>query len=270
MKKYILLLLVHFIVLGGVLAQDSTLVAGNDSLMQDSVVVSSPNDAIQSANDHYMKEDYHSAIKLYEQALLNGSSASAYYNLGNAYYKINEIAPAILNYERALLLDPGDDDIRFNLEMAKLKTVDKIDPLGEFFLAKWMNSLRNIYSTNQWAWVGIVTFLLFIGCLTLFFFTRKIQWKKIGFYAGIFFLLITIGSNIFSYQQKRNLTSKNAAIIFIPTVTIKSSPDKSGTDIVVLHEGTKVYIKSQLGSWNEVVLENGTVGWIESQMIEII
>ncbi len=269
MKRYIFLIFIQ-IWIGSLLAQD-TLPKANINIQEEAPALTANNDLMQEANDLYINGNYTDAAAMYERLLKEkGESALVYYNLGNAYYKANDIAPAILNYERALLLDPGNGDIRFNLEMTKLKTVDKIEPVGDFFFVSWMKSLQNIYSTNEWSVLGIITFLIFIGCLVLFFFSRKIILKKIGFYAGIVCLVLTIVSNIFSYQQKKKLTDRHEAIIFVPTVTLKGSPDKSGTDIVVLHEGTKVSVKSKLGGWNEVLLEDGNTGWIESRMIEII
>ena len=204
--------------------------------------------ALKEAEVAYTKEDYAKAIELYEGILKsNGESAAVYYNLGNTYYKAGKIAPAILNYERCLLLDPGDSDARFNLQMARQKTIDKIEPVGDFFLVKWFKSVENLGSADSWAKTGIVCFLLFIGCLILFFFSRWVRLKKIGFYLGVLFI-----------------------IVFAPTVTVKSSPDASGTDLFVLHEGTNVTVKSTLGEWSEIELEDGNVGWMPSKDIEKI
>ena len=227
--------------------------------------------AIKEAEAAYTKEDYGKAIELYENLLKsNGPSAAIYYNLGNAYYKANKIAPAILNYERALVLDPGDSDIRFNLQLARQKSVDKIEPAGDFFLTEWFKAIQNSASADSWAKIGIVCFILFIGCLTLFFFSKYIRLKKIGFYAGLLLLVVVIFSNIFGSHQKNEIMSRKNAIIFAPTVTIKSSPDASGTDLFILHEGTKVSIKSKLGDWNEITTGDGSVGWIPVKDIEVI
>lgn len=226
---------------------------------------------IKEAEVAYTKEDYSKAIELYETLLKSrGESAEIYYNLGNAYYKANKIAPAILNYERALLLDPGDGDIRFNLQLARQKSVDKIEPIGDFFLTQWFESIQNMGAADSWAKLGIVCFILFIGCLILFFFSRWIRLKKIGFYLGVLLLLMVIFSNIFAKHQKDELLNRTGAIVFIPTVTVKSSPDASGTDLFVLHEGTKVSVKSKLGEWSEIELEDGNVGWMPSKNLEII
>ena len=226
--------------------------------------------ALKEAEVAYTKEDYAKAIELYEGILKsNGESAAVYYNLGNAYYKAGKIAPAILNYERCLLLDPGDSDARFNLQMARQKTIDKIEPVGDFFLVKWFKSVENLGSADSWAKTGIVCFLLFIGCLILFFFLPLGTLEEDRFLFGLSYLLSWLFlANIFASDQKDEMINRKHAIVFAPTVTVKSSPDASGTDLFVLHEGTNVTVKSTLGEWSEIELEDGNVGWMPSKDIE--
>jgi tetratricopeptide (TPR) repeat protein len=226
---------------------------------------------IEQANAAYTAKDFSQAAQLYEKILDDkGASAAIYYNLGNTYYRLNKIAPAILNYERALLLDPSNRDIRFNLEIARLKTVDKIEPVGEFFIAEGYNAVRNLYNTNQWSYIAISCFILLIVCLFLFFFSRRIALKKTGFYAGWVLLVFCFAANIFAYNQKKKLTHRTTGIIFSATTTIKSAPDNSGTDLFILHEGTKIKVTNHLGEWNEIETADGNVGWIQSKEIEII
>jgi len=233
--------------------------------------LSAQNDLLKQANEAYAKGDFQAAADSYEELLkTNGESAIVYYNLGNSYYKLNKVAPSILNYERALLLEPGNGDIRFNLEIAKLKTVDKIDPVGDFFLTEWFRDIQNLLSTNAWSNLSIVCFILLIVALFLFFFSRRVFIKKAGFYAGIILLVCIVFGNCFAYNQKNKLTQRNEAIIFAPTTTIKSSPDDSGTDLFLLHEGAKVRLKNKIGNWNEIETANGNVGWIKSSEIEVI
>jgi tetratricopeptide (TPR) repeat protein len=228
-------------------------------------------EALKEAETAYTQGDYAKAASLYRELLTTyGESAELYYNLGNVYYKDDKIASAVLFYERALLMDPGDADIRFNLEMAKQKTVDKIEPVGDFFLMKWFDDIQNMGATDSWAKLGIICFLLFIGCLFLFFFSRWIRMKKLGFYFGCLFLGIFLVANIFARNQKDELVRHTSAIVFSPTVTVKSSPNQSGNDLFILHEGTKVFIKSSLGEWNEIELEDGNIGWMPSKDIELI
>jgi tetratricopeptide (TPR) repeat protein len=226
---------------------------------------------IKAAETAYASELYDRAIELYESVIKNyGDSFELYYNLGNSYYKTGKMAHAILNYERALLIKPGDSDSRVNLEMAKQQTVDKIDPLQEFFLSEWFHSVQNLMGADSWATVGIVCFVLFIFCLVLFFFSKWMRLKKLGFYLGILLFAAVIFANIFAYNQKEELVNRNGAIVFSPTVTVKSSPDNSGTDLFVLHEGTKVFIRNTVGDWNEIALEDGNVGWINKKDITVI
>jgi tetratricopeptide (TPR) repeat protein len=228
-------------------------------------------EALKEAEEAYIQKDYTKAIELYKDILTTyGESSELYYNLGNAYYKANKIASSVLYYERALLIDPGDADIRFNLEMARHKTIDKIESVEDFFLLKWFDLIQNMGAADSWAKLGIICFLLFIGCLLLFFFSRWIQVRKIGFYLGLLFLVSVIITNIFARNQKYELINHTHAIVFSPTVTVKSSPNQSGTDLFILHEGAKVLVKSTLGEWREIELEDGNVGWMPSKDIEFI
>ena len=233
--------------------------------------LSAQNDLLQQANEAYSKNEFKEAAGLYEELLkTNGESAIVYYNLGNSYYKLNKIAQSILNFERALLLEPGNKDIRFNLEIARLKAVDRIEPVEDFFLTEWFRSIQNLLSTDAWSNFGIACFILMIACLFLFCFSRRIFLKKTGFFVGLGLLICVVFGNCFAYNQKKKLTNRNAAIIFAPTTTIKSSPDNSGTDLFILHEGTKVELKNKLGDWNEIETADGNVGWIKSSEIEVI
>ena len=219
----------------------------------------------------YIKNDFASAIQIYESLLQQGEAPEIYYNLGNCYYKTDDIARAILNYERALLLSPGNTDIRANLEIARSKAIDKVTPVPEIFFITWIKSLVNSQSSDAWARTGIISFLLLLVSLAIFFFTQHIKWKKIGFSAAILFLIVTVLSNLFASQQKSYLTNRNDAIILSPSVTVRSTPSESGTSLFVLHEGRKVEIKdNSMREWKEIRLEDGKVGWVPSSSIEVI
>ncbi len=218
------------------------------------------------AEKAYVKGDYQRVIQIYEFMLKqNGESADLYYNLGNAYYKSDQIAPAILNYERALLLAPGDEDIRQNLEIARLKTVDKITPIGSFLLADWVNAIQMKTSSNGWSVTGVLMFILFISALFIYFFSGRVWMKKVSFFGGIVVLLFCISANYFAYAQKLRLTERNQGIIFTPSVVVKSTPDDTGTDLFVVHQGTKVKLTDKVGEWTRVQLEDGNDGWIKEE-----
>lgn len=226
----------------------------------------------KEADAAYQKEDFSGAIKMYEEILeTQGESAAIYYNLGNAYYKSKNIAKAVLNYERALLLSPGNSDIRFNLEMARSKTVDQIIPTAEVFIVTWYKNLANTLNEKSWGYVGIFSFILCLVMLSFYIFGKRLWLRKTGFIAAAALLAVTICSNIFAGRQKTELVSRTGAIIMEPSVSVKSTPTESGTDLFVLHEGTKVYIDDDsMKEWKEIRLEDGNIGWVKTSSIEII
>lgn len=254
-------------------AKDSLQAIEGDSISNGLQQISSgwENATKAEGDSAYMKNDYTSAIQIYEALLNRGEAADIYYNLGNSYYKAGDIAKAILNYERALLLQPGDGDIRANLEIARSKTIDKVDPVPEIFFVSWTKSLINSMSVDSWAVCGVVCFILLIVSLYFFIFSKQVVLKKAGFISGIVFLVVTILANVFASQQKDGLMNRNSAIVMNPSVTVRSTPSESGTSLFILHEGHKVDVKDgSMKDWKEIRLEDGKVGWVPASAIEII
>lgn len=220
----------------------------------------------------YISGDYTAAIAVYEQILAtDGEAADIYYNIGNAHYKNNNIAPAILNYERALLLAPGDDDVKFNLALAQSKIVDKVSEPYRIFFAVWVENIINTLTMHAWAVTAIVTFLLLLLSLLLFLFSNKVGVRKTGFTMAIVSLAITIFANVAAWHHHNKLTNRTEAIIMQPSVTAKSTPDNSGTELFVIHEGRKVKITDDtMKGWKEIALEDGTIGWVPAGVLEKI
>ena len=224
-----------------------------------------------NADSAYARQQYQQAIKDYEELLHDGVSAELYYNLGNAYYRTDNITRAVLNYERALLLSPGDGDIRFNLQMARSKTIDKITPESEMFFVTWYHALVNIMSVDGWARTSLVSFALAIVLALAYLFSARIWVRKVGFFGGLAFIAVFILANLFAYQQRQELVNRTGAIIISSAVPVKSTPSKSGTDLFILHEGTKVEITDgTMRGWKEIRVADGKEGWIETSKIEII
>lgn len=270
--KYIPLFVLLFFS-SALFAQDANMPEDQiDSMSTDTLYV--PTSAIiskQAADSAYINNDFVGAAELYELLLMDGEAADVYYNLGNSYYKSGETARAILNYERALLLEPGNTDIRFNLEMARAKAVDKVEEVPEIFFVSWTKSLINTQSADSWAICGIVFFVLLIVAAYFYIFSRKVVIKKIGFFGGLVCLCVVILANVFAAQQKRHLLERNSAIIMQPSVTVRSTPSDSGTSLFVLHEGRKVDLKdNSMKGWKEIRLEDGKVGWVPAAAIEVI
>lgn len=224
-----------------------------------------------NADSAYARQQYQQAIKDYEELLHDGVSAELYYNLGNAYYRTDNITRAVLNYERALLLSPGDGDIRFNLQMARSKTIDKITLESEMFFVTWYHALVNIMSVDGWARTALVSFALAIVLALAYLFSARIWVRKVGFFGGLAFIAVFILANLFAYQQRQELVNRTGAIIISSAVPVKSTPSKSGTDLFILHEGTKVEITDgTMRGWKEIRVADGKEGWIETSKIEII
>ena len=223
------------------------------------------------ADSAYARGEFQQAIKDYEALLKQGASADLYYNLGNAYYRSENITRAVLNYERALLLSPGDRDIRFNLQIAQAKTIDKIVPESEMFFFTWYRALVNLMSVDGWASVALVSLALVIILLLVYLFSDRVWLRKVGFFGGILMLLLFVLSNIFAWQQKQNLLFRKGGIVMTPTISVKSTPASNGTDLFILHEGTKVVITdSSMKDWREIRIADGKEGWIESKHLEEI
>ena len=225
----------------------------------------------QNADDEYAKGNYQQAIKDYQEILKAGVSSEIYYNLGNAYYRTDNITQALLAYERALQLSPGDNDIRFNLQYARSKTIDKITPETEMFFVTWYHSLVNFTSVDRWAKTAIVSIVMALLLILVFLFAPQMWARKSGFYGSAVFLLLFAFANLFAFQQKHELETKQGAIVIAPTVNVKKTPAASGTDVFVIHEGTRVDITDRgMKQWRGIKLADGREGWLKTSQIEEI
>ena len=225
----------------------------------------------QNADDEYAKGNYQQAIKDYQEILKTGVSSEIYYNLGNAYYRTDNITQALLAYERALQLSPGDNDIRFNLQYARSKTIDKITPETEMFFVTWYNSLVNFTSVDRWANTAIVSIVMALLLILVFLFAPQMWARKSGFYGAAVFLLLFAFANLFAFQQKHELETKQGAIVIAPIVNVKKTPAASGTDVFVIHEGTRVDITDRgMKQWRGIKLADGREGWLKTSQIEEI
>ena len=227
---------------------------------------------VADADSAYIQGDYLTAISIYEDIIeTQGVNATLYMNLGNAWLKRDEVAKAILYYERAYLLDPSDPDIKFNLELARTKTVDKVSPVNQLFIVVWFKKLLATLDVRSWAVVTVVVFALCIIMAGIFLFSKKRSLKKISFSFSIIFLLFSVLSFIFASTQMGNILNRDTAIIMSASVTVKSTPSSSGTDLFIIHEGRKVEIlDATMKEWVEIRLEDGNTGWVPVNVMEII
>ena len=223
------------------------------------------------ADSAYVEGNYQLAVALYDSLLSQGVDAGLYYNLGNAYYRLDDITHAVLNYERALQLSPGDADVRFNLQMARSKTIDKIIPESEMFFVTWYRQVVSLTSVDGWARMALASLALAVVLALLYLFAGPVWLRKVGFFGAFAVLLLFVLSNVFASSQKKDLENRKGAIIMESAVSVKSTPAKNGTDLFILHEGTKVtIIDNSMRDWKEVRVADGKQGWVGTKQIEVI
>lgn len=223
------------------------------------------------ANAAYSNRSYRQAVDLYETLLAQGMhSGKLYYNLGNSWFKQGRMGKAILNYNRALLLDPTDEDTQYNLAMANARIVDKIDTVPEFFLKSWLRDLGLLLSADLWAILGLIFLGLTFGATILWLLSNTLPLRKLGFYGGVSSLILCIVCTYYADFQRGRLLHSNEAVVMNLVAPVKSSPGAGSKDIFVLHEGTKVRMQEQLDGWTEILLSDGNKGWIATNAIESI
>lgn len=232
---------------------------------------SSPELLMQTANNAYNEGLYDSALNVYhliEKEQIE--SASLYYNTGNAYFKNGDIASAILYYEKAKKLDPNNEDIQYNLSVANSMIVDKIEKVPELFFENWWNYFYNMFNADTWTLLSLASWFVLIFLVGIFILTKKRGLRKLAFYLGLLFLFTSVATFGLASQKYYFGKEHKEAIIFTPTVTVKSSPTTNAVDLFVVHEGTKIEILDQVQDWTKIRIADGSVGWLPISTIREI
>ena len=223
------------------------------------------------ASTAYLHGDYHEAAEAYEELIELGlSSPKLYYNLANAYFKEEQLGRAVLYYRRALRLDPGDDDTRYNLSVAEARTKDKIEQVPEFFLAQWFRAIRRTMSCTAWSILSLVLLAAGAALVLLFLLASRLAWRKAGLYGALVAALLFVLTTGFAVGERRSMLDRSEAVVMASSASVKSAPDYASTDLFVLHEGTAVRITDRLERWCEVTIADGKKGWVERSKIEVI
>ncbi|OYT16011.1 MAG: hypothetical protein B7C24_10020 [Bacteroidetes bacterium 4572_77] len=226
---------------------------------------------LYQAEHLYNNSKYDSAALLYQQVIDSGyQSPELYYNLGNTYYKLQEIPTAILYYEKALKLKPNNENIHHNLTLCNTMIPDRIEAVPQLFFIKWYQGLYNYFPIDTWAYIGIGLFSLAAFFMLFYFLSHIKAMRKLGFWSAIFLILLSAFSFFLTTQKYNSFKRHNQAIIFTPSVTVKSSPAQNSVDLFVIHEGTKVYILDQVGNWRKIKIQNGSIGWLELENMQLI
>lgn len=232
---------------------------------------------VAEADSAYLNDKYSEAAALYTQAIEQlGPSAERYYNLGNANYRLGNLGAAILNYERALRLDPSNSDIRENLEFVNSKTVDKIEN-PESFVNTMLGKIGRLMNPNAWIFVAVGFFVLTLIGVALYFFSHSIVVRKVGFFGAGVTLILCVLINILAYRETTKATAENEAIVMVKSVNLSTTPRtpmSRSEEALLLHEGAKVYILNSITpadeTWYDVKVDDNHRAWIPASAIEII
>lgn len=215
----------------------------------------------EAANTAYKNKNYDLSIEAYNKLIEQGYKTSeVYYNLGNAYYKKEQIGLAVLNFEKAHKLAPSDEDIRYNLKLANLKTVDRLSAVPQLSVVEKWDHFISSQSAQAWAITSIAFVWLALIGFAIYLFSPG--WRRTGFYTGLVLLIFALFFGSLSYAQTHSEYGADQAILTATNAYIKSAPDTSGTDLFMVHEGIKMNILDKVGDWSKVRLADGKVGWI--------
>ena len=223
------------------------------------------------ANTAYINGDFHTAAEFYEQILARGlSSMKLYYNLANACFKEGRLGKSILFYHRALRLAPGNDDIRYNLSVAEARTKDNIEQIPEFFFTEWMRGVRRLMSCTAWSVFSLAALVCALALFLAYLLAQRLPLRKAGFYGTLVAAAVFMLTSWFAMGERREMLDDTQAVVMSLSTAVKSSPDKSATDLFVLHEGTLVEITDRLDNWCEITIADGKKGWLECKTVETI
>ena len=223
------------------------------------------------ANALYNDANYTEALEKYKTVLNSGEhSAELYFNIGNAHYKLNHIAPSIYYYEKALLLKPNDKDIKNNIAFARNMTVDAIDSVPEVGISKLIKNVTNMMSFDGWAKTAIVFVMLFVILFIAYYFSHSTSKKRLTFLTSNLSFVLAIVSLVFAFHKFKLVSNDQPAIVFAQETKVKSEPNLRSTESFVLHEGTKVQVLDTVSNWKKIKLSDGKVGWIANDDIKML
>lgn len=237
-----------------------------------SIPVIAQNQALfEKGNTAYNEGNYNDAIGNYEAILNSGvTSAELYFNLANAYYKLNQVAPSVYYYEKALQLDPNDKEILNNLEYARNMAIDDIEEVEKGGLTKIVNDVISVLSYNGWAKTAIACSALFAVLFLLYYFSVGTRFKRLYFTFSMIFLVLGIVSVGFAFQQESYIESSNFAVVFAEEAPVRSEPNLRSDELFLLHEGTKLEVLETFQDWVKLELANGAVGWIDKNDVRLL
>lgn len=225
----------------------------------------------EKGNELYKAEEYHEAVTTWTKILEDGEhSAALYFNLGNAHYKLNDIAPSIYYYEKALQLAPNDEDIKNNLQFAQNARIDVIEPLPKSVFAKWNASVEGLFTYDQWALTAVSALALFVLLFLVYYFSYAEKRKRLFFVGSMGAVLIAVIAVVMAYNTFGAIEKDMPAIVFSESAEVKSEPNLRSDAAFTLHEGTKVQILDTDSDWVKIELADGKDGWIPATDLKVL
>lgn len=237
-----------------------------------SIVGSAQNPAIfEQANALYNDGKYAESIDRYNAILdTEKHSAELYFNLANAHYKLNNIAPSIYFYEKALQLSPNDEEIKSNLAFAKNMTIDAIDNIPLTGLSKIVNKITNTMSFDNWAKISVSLVFCFVVLFLMYYFAYSTINKRLAFIGSLTTLCLVFISLAFAFHKYNLVKNDRPAIVFEQESKIKSEPNSRSEESFRLHEGTKVQVLDTVNNWSKIKLSDGKIGWVSTDEIRML
>ena len=224
-----------------------------------------------SANTFYQQKQYDKAAVLYEELVNEGyQEVALFYNLGNAYYRMDRLGYAILYYEKALKLSPGDEDIIHNLKIANSATADKLSGFPPFFVFAVWEDLLGVFSLTGWIYTVYFLFILLLVLAAGYLLFRNPVYQKYSFITGIITgVLFIFSMSIMTVKFNDDVNIIKGVVVEHQT-NVKVSPDESSNDAFIVHEGLKVRLEDKVGDWVRVKLEDGKTGWMQINELKTI
>jgi tetratricopeptide (TPR) repeat protein len=226
---------------------------------------------LKKGNTEYQNKQYEQAISDYEEIIRSGyEGLSVYYNLGNSYYRTGNIGMAILNYERALKLEPNDEDVLHNLAVANAIIADRIEPLPKLFIFEWFDGLVDLFSLSAWTFITYIFYLLVLFSIALYFFSGKFKLQRISFFAGIGSAALMLIFALILFVKANKEMNESYAVVISSAVTVKTSPDSQSSDAFIIHEGLKIKLEDEIAGWCKIKLSDGKLGWMSKESLAVI
>lgn len=228
-------------------------------------------DLMEKGNNFYKSEQYEEAISLYKRIIENGyESGPLYYNIGNSYFRMGELGYAILYYEKALKIDPGNEDVQYNLRLVNARIIDKIKELPDVPIMAYWDIVVTYFSVDAWLTIFLIFWIMILLCVAAYYLVGRARIQRIAVMAGLFNITMILIIGIFLLARLHRESTTDYGVLLKSTVTAQSSPDANRVDAFVIHEGIKFQIEEELSDWSRIKLADGKVGWLPNDTFEAI